>query len=177
MTLGKVLEGVRLRQGLPSGDALLAVAGLEYDSRRVEKEACVFRARRGTRVDGPRFARQAREQGAAAVVSEDPRPEDFDGVWIEVENGRQAAAIAARNFYGKPDERIHFTGITGTNGKTTTSNVLDAILREAGHVTGVLGTIEFRLAGRAQPANHTTPEAIDFTAVSRRNWSGWEGII
>jgi UDP-N-acetylmuramoyl-L-alanyl-D-glutamate--2,6-diaminopimelate ligase len=78
------------------------------------------------------FAREAVERGAPAVVSELPKPEDFTGVWIEVEHGREAMALASRNFFGAPDERIVLTGITGTNGKTTTSYLLDAVLRAAG---------------------------------------------
>jgi UDP-N-acetylmuramoyl-L-alanyl-D-glutamate--2,6-diaminopimelate ligase len=161
MTLGELLEGIPLRQELPSAAAALKVEGLASDSRRVGK-GFVFFAFLGSRVDGRRFAPQALEQGAIAVVCDDPRPADFGGVWIQAENSHRAVAAAARTFYGKPDQRIHFTGITGTNGKTTTSNVLDAILREAGHVTGVLGTIEYRLAGKPQKADFTTPEAIDF---------------
>jgi len=79
------------------------------------------------------------------VVSELPRPAGFEGTWIEAEHGRRALAAAARNFYGHPDERVHFTGITGTNGKTTTSFLIDSILREAGFVTGLIGTIEYVL--------------------------------
>jgi UDP-N-acetylmuramoyl-L-alanyl-D-glutamate--2,6-diaminopimelate ligase len=160
MTLRELLEGVALREPLPSAAADLPVTGLEYDSRRVEK-GFVFFAFAGARVDGRRFARQAVEQGACAVVSEGPRPQDFDRPWIEVEHGRRALAIAARNFYGRPDERIHFTGITGTNGKTTTSYILEAILREAGQITGLIGTIEYRLVGASRPAPNTTPESLD----------------
>lgn len=160
MTLGELLEGVKLRQELPSESALLPVTGLEYDSRRVEK-GFVFFAFAGARVDGRRFARQAVEQGACAVVSESPRPQDFEGFWIQAEHGRRALATASRNFYGKPDEKLKFTGITGTNGKTTTSYLLEAILREAGNVTGLIGTIEYRLAGQVRPAANTTPESLD----------------
>jgi UDP-N-acetylmuramoyl-L-alanyl-D-glutamate--2,6-diaminopimelate ligase len=78
----------------------------------------------GSRVDGRQFAHDAMARGAVAVVSELPRPEGSRGSnapWIEVEHGRQALAIAARNFYARPDEHVAFTGITGTNGKTTTA--------------------------------------------------------
>jgi UDP-N-acetylmuramoyl-L-alanyl-D-glutamate--2,6-diaminopimelate ligase len=160
MTLGELLEGVALREPLPSVAADQPVTGLEYDSRRVEK-GFVFFAFAGARVDGRRFARQAVEQGACAVVGEGPRPQEFDRPWIEVEHGRRALAIAARNFYRRPDERIHFTGITGTNGKTTTSYILEAILREAGQITGLIGTIEYRLGGESRPAPNTTPESLD----------------
>lgn len=165
MTLRELLEGVKLREGLPSAAAALSVAGLASDSRRVKK-GFVFFAIRGSRVDGRRFAPQALEAGAIAVISDEPRPADFPSLWIQAENTQQAVAAAARTFYGKPDERIRFTGITGTNGKTTTSNLLDSILRRAGHVTGVIGTIEYRLAGKVQPADYTTPEAIDFMRLA-----------
>ena len=161
MTLGELLEGVRLRQALPSMAASLKIAGLEYDSRRVKK-GFVFFAMAGTRVDGNRYVEDALGRGSSAVVSESPRPPDFRGVWAQAEHGRQALAIASRNFYGKPDTRVRFTGITGTNGKTTTSYLLESILREAGHVTGLIGTIEYRLGGKAQPAPNTTPESLDF---------------
>src|SRR5580658_9360067 len=127
MTLAGVLEGVRLRGALGREWAELAVAGLEYDSRRVEKDTLFF-AFAGARVDGRQYARDAEARGACAIVSELPRGEDFGNPiaippaipWIEVEHGRKALAIAARNFYEQPDERVRFTGITGTNGKTTT---------------------------------------------------------
>jgi UDP-N-acetylmuramoyl-L-alanyl-D-glutamate--2,6-diaminopimelate ligase len=160
MTLRELLEGVEFRKELPSAAAELPVTGLDYDSRRIEK-GMVFFAFMGSRTDGRRFASQALEQGASAVVSEGPRPQDFTEPWIEVESARRALAAASRTFYRSPDERVHFTGITGTNGKTTTSYVLEAILREAGQVIGLIGTIEYRLAGETRPAANTTPESLD----------------
>src|SRR5579862_9466827 len=160
MTLGELLAGVRFRAELPAGLASQQVAGLDYDSRRIEK-GFVFFAFAGARTDGRRFAGEALGKGACAVVSEFPRPADFSSSWIEVEHGRRALATAAGNFYRHPDQRVQFTGITGTNGKTTTSYLLEAILREAGFTTGLLGTIEYRLAGEAIPAPNTTPESLD----------------
>ena len=160
MTVGRVLEGVKLREELSPALASRMVGGLEYDSRRAGRDFLFF-AFPGSRVDGRRFAQDAVSRGAAAVVSELPRPEDFPGDWIQVEHGRRALAQAALNFYHRPDERVAFTGITGTNGKTTTSYLIDAILREAGFVTGLIGTIEYRLAGEVLPAANTTPESLD----------------
>jgi UDP-N-acetylmuramoyl-L-alanyl-D-glutamate--2,6-diaminopimelate ligase len=154
MILKEVLAGVALRGVLAEEIARRDIAGLAYDSRKVEKDFLFF-AFQGSRLDGTKFAAQAMTRGACAVLSEMPRPADFARTWIEVEHGRRALAVAARNFYGRPDERIHFTGITGTNGKTTTSFLIDAILREAGFVTGLIGTIEYR------DAANTTPESLD----------------
>jgi UDP-N-acetylmuramoyl-L-alanyl-D-glutamate--2,6-diaminopimelate ligase len=160
MTLAQVLSGVKLRSELSPDVAAAQVAGLDYDSRRVEKDFLFF-AFSGSRTDGRRFAQDAADRGALVVVSEVPRPADFSGAWLQVEHGRRALATAARNFYQSPDERVLFTGITGTNGKTTTSYLADAILREAGFVTGLIGTIEYRLAGERFPAVNTTPESLD----------------
>ena len=160
MTLRQVLEGVELRAGVSVDLASRDVAGIEYDSRRVGKDYLFF-AFSGSRVDGRRFAQDALDRGAMAVVSELERPADFSGEWIQVEHGRRALAAAARNFYQRPDERVLFTGITGTNGKTTTSYLIDSILREAGAVTGLIGTIEYRMAGEVSPAVNTTPESLD----------------
>ena len=160
MTVGEVLAGVRLKQPLAPELARLPVDSLEYDSRLVKKGALFF-AFPGARADGRSFAAQAIEAGAIAVVSELPEPEGFRGNWIEVEQGRQALALAARAFFGRPDERVSLTGITGTNGKTTTSYLLDSILRAAGKVTALIGTIEYHLGDRVLPAVNTTPESLD----------------
>jgi UDP-N-acetylmuramoyl-L-alanyl-D-glutamate--2,6-diaminopimelate ligase len=160
MILEEVLAGVALRGALAPEIARLEVAGLAYDSRVIEKDFLFF-AFAGSRVDGAGFAQNAMTRGALAVVSEQPGPPDFAGTWIEAEHGRRALAVASRNFYGRPDERVHFTGITGTNGKTTTSFLIDSILREAGFVTGLIGTIEYRLAGERRDAPNTTPESLD----------------
>ena len=121
----------------------------------------MFFAFPGSRVDGRRFAQNALDLGAVAVVSDLPRPAEFIGDWIQVEHGRQALATASRNFYHHPDERILFTGITGTNGKTTTAYLIETVLRASGKITGLLGTIEYRLAGEVRPSPNTTPESLD----------------
>jgi len=160
MKLSELLAGVALRETLAPALANQEVTGLEYDSRRVEK-GFVFFAFPGSRVDGRRFAQNALDLGAVAVVSDLPRPAEFIGDWIQVEHGRQALATASRNFYHHPDERILFTGITGTNGKTTTAYLIETVLRASGKITGLLGTIEYRLAGEVRPSPNTTPESLD----------------
>src|SRR4029077_10356408 len=112
------------------------VAGLDYDSRRVAN-GFVYFAFAGARVDGRRYAQEALQRGAVAAVSELPRLADFQGAWIDVEHGRRALAQASRSFYRHPDERVNFTGITGTNGKTTTAFLTESILRASGEVTAM----------------------------------------
>jgi len=166
MTIEEILQGVRLRQGVALRKELrgdlgkVPITGLEYDSRRVEP-GFLFFAFPGARSDGREFAAQAMEKGAVATVSALPPPDGFLGRWIEVEHGRQALALAARNFYRSSTKRLKLTGVTGTNGKTTTTFLIDAVLRAAGMTTALVGTIEYRLAGQVRPAVNTTPESLD----------------
>ena len=164
MRLGEILTGVRLAEPLAPELVSAAIEGLEYDSRRVAP-GYLFFAFPGSRADGRQFARDAVARGARAVVADCAPPEDWTGCWIRVENGRRALALAARNFYGKPDERLGLTGITGTNGKTTTSYLIDSVLRTAGHTTAVIGTIEYHLAGLILKAANTTPESLDLVRM------------
>jgi UDP-N-acetylmuramoyl-L-alanyl-D-glutamate--2,6-diaminopimelate ligase len=160
MTLGELFSGVRLTRPIAPALAGVPAAGLDYDSRRIAKDF-VFFAFTGSRTDGRRFAEDALSRGAIAVASESEAPEEFAARWIQVEHGRHALSLAARNFYRQPDERLGLTGITGTNGKTTTAYLVDSVLRAAGHTTALIGTIEYRLAGRILPAVNTTPESLD----------------
>jgi UDP-N-acetylmuramoyl-L-alanyl-D-glutamate--2,6-diaminopimelate ligase len=164
LTISDVLGNVQLRSGIPAELRALEASGLAYDSRKVEPGG-LFWAFPGSRVDGREFAKQAIEKGAVAVVSELPRPDEFKGHWIEAAHGRRALATAAGNFYGHPDRRLGLTGITGTNGKTTTSYLVDSVLRAAGHTTALIGTIEYRLAGRPLKAVNTTPESLDLFGI------------
>ena len=121
----------------------------------------MFFAFAGAKADGRQFAAQAIARGAIAVISEAPEPPDFDGLWLRVSHGRQALATAAGNFYQHPDRRLKIIGVTGTNGKTTTTYLIDSILTAAGLTTALVGTIEYRLAGRQLPSINTTPESLD----------------
>ena len=160
MTLGKILPGERLKQPMTPELAAADVSGLAYDSRRVQPGVLFF-AFPGSHADGRQFAQDALARGAVAVVAESPAPEELAARWLQVEHGRQALAEAARNFYGNPGERLGLTGITGTNGKTTTAFLIDSVLRAAGHTTAMIGTIEYHVAGRVLPAVNTTPESLD----------------
>lgn len=160
LTIADVLGGATEDLSVPNPIGNLPVAGLEYDSRKVEP-GYLFFAFPGAKVDGRQFATKALENGAVAVVSELDAPEGLAGPWIRVPHGRKALAAAARRFYGAPDAKLGITGITGTNGKTTTSYLIDSVLRAAGNVTAVVGTIEYHLAGRVMKAANTTPESLD----------------
>jgi UDP-N-acetylmuramoyl-L-alanyl-D-glutamate--2,6-diaminopimelate ligase len=164
MKIGELLSGVRLKQPLAPQLAEREAAGLDYDSRHVEKDFLFF-AFPGARADGREFANDAIGRGAIAVVSEADAPEDLHSRWIQVEHGRQALALVSRNFYGKPDERVALTGITGTNGKTTTGFLIDSVMRAAGYTTALIGTIEYHLGDRVLPAVNTTPESLDLVRL------------
>lgn len=164
MIISELLSGVDLSHDLPPELAAREARGLDYDSRRVEP-GWLFFAFPGAKADGRAFAVSAIERGALAVVSESPAPEDFAAPWIQVKHGRRVLALASRNFYGKPDERLGLTGITGTNGKTTTGFLVDSVLRAAGHTTALIGTIEYHLANRILPAVNTTPESLDLVRL------------
>ncbi len=160
MKLAEVLKGAAVVSAIPRELAESAAAGLEYDSRRAGKGQ-IFFAFSGAKVDGRQFAREALQRGAVAVVSELEPPVGFEGPWIQVEHGRRALAVACRNLYGPMERDLNLTGITGTNGKTTTTYLADAVVRASGKVTGVFGTIGNVIAGRTMPAVNTTPESLD----------------
>jgi UDP-N-acetylmuramoyl-L-alanyl-D-glutamate--2,6-diaminopimelate ligase len=167
MKLNGLLESLPLSSLPSSGWETLEVSGIEYDSRRVNSGTLFF-AFSGAQVDGRTFANSAIERGAVAVVSELSPLEGFQGPWIQVVHGRETLAIAARRFYNAPDERLVLTGVTGTNGKTTTVFALDAALRALGRVTGMVGTIEYRVADQVFNAVNTTPESLDLLRLMRQ---------
>jgi UDP-N-acetylmuramoyl-L-alanyl-D-glutamate--2,6-diaminopimelate ligase len=161
MTFLELLDGAEVltRSGNPN------VGGLEYDSRRV-KPGDVFVAMRGESSDGNKFIDQAIAAGAVAIVSDSAseklRP---DVAWAQVPHGRRALARLSANFYRKPAERLVITGITGTNGKSTTAFLLESILAAAGRKSALIGTIEYHVAGNILPAPHTTPEALELNRI------------
>jgi UDP-N-acetylmuramoyl-L-alanyl-D-glutamate--2,6-diaminopimelate ligase len=143
-------------------DATLDVpcTGVEYDSRKA-KPGSVFVALPGQKTDGAAFASQAIASGAVAIVSERQRPEDVAAPWVVVRNARLALASLASEFFGHPSRRMKVVGITGTNGKTTTSYLLQAIFEAAGTSCGLMGTVTYRIGERQIAATRTTPEAPD----------------
>jgi UDP-N-acetylmuramoyl-L-alanyl-D-glutamate--2,6-diaminopimelate ligase len=118
---------------------------------------------RGEKTDGNNFVADAVNRGAAAIFSEQAKPETIspEFPWIQVTDARKAMAISAANYYERPAEVLKLIGVTGTNGKTTTSFLVDSILRAAGSEVGLLGTIDYRLVREHLPAPNTTPESLD----------------
>jgi UDP-N-acetylmuramoyl-L-alanyl-D-glutamate--2,6-diaminopimelate ligase len=161
MTFQQLLQGAEVLS--QSGNP--AIAGVEYDSRRV-RPGTLFIAMKGETSDGNRFIDQAIAAGAAAIVTDSatevPRP---NVAWAQVMHGRRALARLSANFYKRPAERIAITGITGTNGKSTSAFLIESILRAAGRKTALIGTIEYHVAGKILPAPHTTPEALELGRI------------
>jgi UDP-N-acetylmuramoyl-L-alanyl-D-glutamate--2,6-diaminopimelate ligase len=146
------------------------INGVEYDSRLV-RPGNVFVAMRGEASDGNRFIDQAIAAGAVAVVTDaDRQPEGV--AWAKVSHGRQALAAVSANFYGHPAKRLGITGITGTNGKSTTTFLLESILRAAGRTGALVGTIEYHVLDKVLPAPHTTPESLDLQCLFSETLAG-----
>ncbi|QEM66987.1 UDP-N-acetylmuramoyl-L-alanyl-D-glutamate--2,6-diaminopimelate ligase [Geobacter sp. FeAm09] len=149
------------------GSEATEVAALSCDSRRI-KPGTLFFALRGVAADGHRFIPQAVEAGAAAVVLEDTASAPAGIPWIKVADGRSAMARMAAAFYGDPTADRPLIGITGTNGKTTTTYLIEAILAAAGRPAAVLGTISYRFGATAIEASRTTPESTELQAAFRQ---------
>lgn len=148
------------------GDSDRPVTGVEYDSRKV-KPGAVFVAMKGGSTDGNRYVDKAIAAGALGVITDSSNTFDHLLVYqagtpvLEVEHGRRALAEASAAFFGHPERKMAATGITGTNGKTTTAFLTEALLNAAERKTVLVGTIEYHLAGEVRPSAHTTPESRD----------------
>ncbi|MGO9393175.1 MAG: UDP-N-acetylmuramoyl-L-alanyl-D-glutamate--2,6-diaminopimelate ligase [Desulfobaccales bacterium] len=155
------LEGCLLK-----GDENLAVTGLAYHSGEVVPGG-VFVALKGVRTDGRRFVAEAIANGAAAIVSEQELEVPRGLTNVRVDQARLALAHLSAVFYGHPSRELVLVGITGTNGKTSTSYLLEAILSNAGRQVGVIGTVNYRALSETWPAPVTTPESLDLQRLLR----------
>ena len=142
------------------------IAGVEYDSRRVTAGS-VFVAMRGGTTDGNRYIASALKQGAAGIVTDSAEAfallasEHPEVPRLLVEHGRTALAQASAALFAHPERKLKATGVTGTNGKTTTAFLIEALLNAAARSTILVGTIEYHVAGEIRPSAHTTPESRD----------------
>ncbi len=142
-----------------AGNTDIDISALAYDSRKVEPGS-LFVAIPGTQVDGHKYIPQALSAGAAAIVAE-RQVETGDKPLIIVPDSRRALAAMAAAFYHYPDRRMRLIGVTGTNGKTTTTYLLKWLLESAGHKVGLVGTISNLAGDKVLPATHTTPESLE----------------
>ncbi len=171
MTLADLLASLgdlapALAAGPGSPLAARTVKAVACDSRRVAAGS-VFVALKGQKADGVAFAVQALARGAIAVVAERAKPPDVAAPWIVVSDARLALARLAAAFFGHPSRELAVVGITGTNGKTTTAYLVNALFEAAGTRCGLLGTIVYRAGGEERPATRTTPESVDVQQMLR----------
>jgi len=182
MKLRELLAGSDTRElHGPKGTAGdVEITRVAHDSRQVVPGA-LFVAVKGEKLDGNRFVFDALAKGARAIASELPRPQSAphsqvapywqefapprdvppEIIWAEVRNARQTLATAAANFYGRPAHTLKLVGVTGTNGKTTTTFLIDAILRVTDPKSGLFGTILYRTPAETKEAKNTTPESLE----------------
>ncbi|MGN6593503.1 MAG: UDP-N-acetylmuramoyl-L-alanyl-D-glutamate--2,6-diaminopimelate ligase [Terriglobales bacterium] len=165
MRTQELLEGIAIRGC--GGDWPPHLEGLHYDSRAIQP-GWAFVAIHGALLDGHDFIPQAVANGARLILSELPPPTAGKVAWAQVANARQALAQAAANFFHHPARQLELIGITGTNGKTTTAFLTEAMLRQAGWTTGLLGTIEYHIGAAVLPSPHTTPESYDLQKLLAR---------
>ena len=147
------------------GNPAVEVKGLAYHSQKVA-EGFLFAAIRGSQEDGKRFIPEALSRGAGSLLVGE-HVESGKVVQVVVPDVREALARISAAFYGDPSSLLTLVGITGTNGKTTSSYLIESILEAAGKSVGVVGTINYRFAGQLQPAPTTTPESLDLQRVLR----------
>ena len=165
MKLSGLLHGIDILD--VSGDMSGQASCLCYDSRAC-KERSVFVAISGAQFDGHDFMLDAVKRGAHYIVYDKGGvPALPNTTCIRVAESRLALATLARNFYGNPSGNICLIGVTGTNGKTTVTYLIDSILRSSGFSVGVMGTVNYRYGGKVFPAPHTTPESLDLQRMLR----------
>lgn len=142
------------------------VSGLNYDSRKVQP-GDLFVAIRGFQVDGHDFVDHARQNGAVAAMVERALPH-CDLPQIIVQDTRYALGIVSANFYHRPAQKLRILGITGTNGKTTSTYLVKSILEQAGFKVGLIGTIQILIGNLSIDASRTTPESLDLHRLLAR---------
>jgi UDP-N-acetylmuramoyl-L-alanyl-D-glutamate--2,6-diaminopimelate ligase len=158
--LRDLLQGTEA--SIPPSAEDLEIRQVACDSRKVQPRALFF-ALHGAKADGNEFIRDAVSRGAAAIASEEPAPVAIPSsvAWIQVRESRKALAVTAANFFGHPAKALQLVAVTGTNGKTTTTSLIDAIVKSSGAKTGLFGTIAYHTPLGEYPAPNTTPESVD----------------
>ena len=166
MILKDILNGVS--GTLLQGDLQQEINSITIDSRKTESNV-LFVAIKGMKVDGHSFIGGAYEKGCRAViVEEDVENLPQDMTVYKVSESREALTVIAGNFYEHPSKKLNMIGVTGTNGKTSTTYFMESILNTIGHKTGVIGTVETRIGGKKRDikfATSTTPDTLDLNAI------------
>ncbi|MRR38052.1 UDP-N-acetylmuramoyl-L-alanyl-D-glutamate--2,6-diaminopimelate ligase, partial [bacterium] len=158
MDLLELLEKVDVLE--VHGTRAREIEGICYDSRRCEADF-LFVAVAGLKSDGHLFVPEAVRRGAKAIVYEKEIARHASYTSIRVRDSRRALGVLGKNFFGNPSGALGLVGVTGTNGKTTVTYLLESILREAGHEPGVIGTVNYRWGAKVLAASHTTPESFE----------------
>ncbi len=172
-TVAELMERLEGRLVLVSGDASASVASVEYDSRRV-REGSLFVAVEGFSRDGHGYAASAAELGACAIVVSEERAGEFAPLAgkgcavLAAKDGRRALSRISAAFFGFPSRKMKVIGVTGTNGKTSFTYMLESIAKAAGLSPGVIGTIDYRWKGAREAAPNTTPESRDLQELMAR---------
>lgn len=144
------------------------ISEINFDSRKVV-ESSMYVAISGTVSDGHSFIQSAIEKGASAIVCERfPEELSKDISYIKVKNTAQALGSLAANFFGNPSEQLKLIGITGTNGKTSTSTLLFDLLKLMGGKSALISTVEYRIGDDVFPSTHTTPDVITLNQILRK---------
>jgi UDP-N-acetylmuramoyl-L-alanyl-D-glutamate--2,6-diaminopimelate ligase len=158
--LGRLFEGTAVE--VPAGSRDVEVEQVAVDSRRVRARGLFF-AVQGSKADGNAFVADAMARGAIAIASEGPAPPSLPPAvaWIPIREPRKTLATVAANFYSHPAKALQLVSVTGTNGKTTTTSLIDSIVKASGAKTGLFGTIAYHTPLGDYPAPNTTPESVD----------------
>ena len=156
MELRRVLEGLNYSL---TGSSLSEIGGISYDSRTI-KPGDLFVAISGMQMDGHDFVEEAVNKGASAVLVE-RHFSNLDLPQVVTENTRYALGLVSANFYDHPHRKLRVLGVTGTNGKTTTTYLVKSVLEQAGYKVGLIGTIQSIIGDRALESGRTTPESLD----------------
>jgi UDP-N-acetylmuramoyl-L-alanyl-D-glutamate--2,6-diaminopimelate ligase len=166
LTLNELVEGLDIK-GF-RGDMDTEIKGVSHDSRRVSP-GDLFVALRGGSFDGLDFISDALDRGAVAVMSEAVRAgEKSPSTFVGVADPRTALAYVSNRFYRSPSDVLQVIGVTGTNGKTTTTRIIRSILETDGNRTGLIGTINYMVGDIMEEAGYTTPEPVEFQRLLRR---------
>jgi UDP-N-acetylmuramoyl-L-alanyl-D-glutamate--2,6-diaminopimelate ligase len=163
MKLQKLLE--YLHPIVPFKGENPEITSIENDNRKVQKGS-LFICIKGYTVDGHDFAESAVKNGAAAVLAESPLALDVPVVLVK--DTTRAMAVLADAYYGQPTKKLHLIGITGTNGKTTTSHLIEKIFADAGQKTGLIGTMYTKIADKTIETKNTTPESLTLQKTFRQ---------